>query len=162
MGQTNRMLYKNSIILILGFFLLGINSSSAQCEKLRNKRIYQILGAAEYDNVRSTEIKTYDLFYKEEYQIDLFKKVVYKLVFDVSNIPEGVIIKLHDIGNKKGVEKYELVFSSENETETDKHTYEVTMEFPLKKMQVSYEVPENTKPGCISFILGYYFKNRIR
>lgn len=156
------MFYKSSIILIFCFFLLGTTSYFAQCEKLKNKKIYQTLGAAEYDNARSTEIKTHDLLYKEAYQINLFKGVVYKLVFDVSNMPEGVIIKLHDIGNKRGAGKYELVFSSENETETDKGTYEVTMEFPLKKMQVSYEVPENTKPGCISFILGYYFKNRIR
>ena len=156
------MSYKSSSILILYIFLLGINSSSAQCEKLKNKKIHQILGAAEYDNSRSTEIKTNDLVYKEAYQINLFKGVVYKLVFDVTKMPEDVVIKLHDIGNKRGAGKYELVFSSENETRSEKGTYEVTMEFPLKKMQVSYEVPENTKPGCISFILGYYFKNRIR
>ena len=156
------MLYKNSLILIFCFFLLGINSSSAQCEKLKNKKIYRLIGAAQYDNARSTEIKTNDLLYKESYQINLFKGVVYKLVFDVSKMPEGVIIKLHDIGNKGSAGKYELVFNSENETRNDKGTYEVTMEFPLKKMQVSYEVPENTKPGCVSFILGYYFKNRIR
>jgi len=77
-------------------------------------------------------------------------------------MPEGVIIKLHNIGNKRGKGKYALVFSSENKTKTDRGTYEVTMEFPLKKMQVSYEVPENTKPGCVSFILGYYLKNKIR
>ncbi|MDG1476009.1 MAG: hypothetical protein P8Q14_02580 [Vicingaceae bacterium] len=156
------MLFKYSIISIFCFFLLGIKSSFAQCEKLKNKKIYQILGAAEYDNARNTEIKTYDLFYKEEYQINLFKGVVYKLVFDVSKMPEGVIIKLHDIGNKKDAGKYELVFNSENETKSAKNTYEITMEFPLKKMQVSYEVPENTKPGCVSFILGYYFKNSIK
>jgi len=142
--------------------LLGTISSSAQCEKLKNKKIYQLLGAAEYDNARSTEIKTNALSYKEAYQINLFKGVVYKLVFDVSKMPEGVIIKLHDTGNKRGPEKYELVFNSANASKTDRGTYEVTMEFPLKKMQVSYEVPENTKPGCVSFILGYYFKNRIR
>jgi hypothetical protein len=156
------MLSKSSYILIFCFFSIGINSYSAQCQKLKNKKIHQILGAAEYDNARSTEIKTNDLFYKEAYQINLFKGAVYKLVFDASEMPEGVIIKLHDIGNKKGPEKYELVFSSENEMRSDKGTYEVTMEFPLKKMQVSYEVPENTKPGCISFILGYYFKNKIK
>jgi len=156
------MLFKHSIISIFCFFLFGIKSSSAQCDKLKNKKIYQILGAAEYDNARNTEIKTHDLFYKEEYQINLFKGVVYKLVFDVSKMPEGVIIKLHDIGNKKGAGKYELVFNSENETKSAKNTYEITMEFPLKKMQVSYEVPENTKPGCVSFILGYYFKNSIK
>lgn len=156
------MPFKNNFIFIFCFFLLGLNSSSAQCDKLKNKKIYQVLGAAEYDNSRNTEIKTHDLFYKEEYQINLFKGVVYKLIFDVSKMPEGVIIKLHDIGNKNGAGKYELVFNSENETLSDKNTYVVTMEFPLKKMQVSYEVPENTKPGCVSFILGYYFKNRIR
>ena len=156
------MTIKNGIILIFCFFLFGINLTSAQCEKLRNKKIYQILGAAEYDNSRSTEIKTHDLLYKEKYQINLFKGVVYKLVFDVSKMPEGVIIKLHDIGNKRGTEKYELVFNSKDAIKTEKDTYEVTMEFPLKKMMVSYEVPKNTKPGCVVFILGYYLKNRIK
>ena len=150
------------IYFLFCFILVGIKSSFAQCEKLKNKKIYQILGAAEYDNSRSTEIKTHDLFYKESYQINLFKGVVYKLVFDVSKMPEGVVIKLHDIGNKRGAGKYELVFSSTETEKTEKNTYEVTMEFPLKKMLVTYEVPENTEPGCVSFILGYYFKNRIK
>ena len=134
--------------------MIGLSSYSAQCKKLKTNKIYSILGAAEYDNSRNTEIKTNKDTYKETYQINLFKGVVYKLVFDVSNMPDGVIIKLHDIGNKGGHKKYELVFNSENATKSDERTYEITMEFPLKKMEVSYEVPANTHPGCVSFILG--------
>ena len=141
---------------------MGTINSFSQCEKLKKKRIYQLLGAAEYDNYRSTEIKNIDAILKEEYQINLFKGVVYKLVFDVSKMPEGVIIKLVDLGKKRGVGKYEEVFNSQTANKTENDTYEVTMEFPQRKMMVFYEVDNNTKPGCVSFVLGYYFKNRIR
>jgi hypothetical protein len=154
-------MYKGIAILILSFFLLG-QSSFPQCEKLKKKRIYQLLGAAEYDNSRSTEIKNIDAIFKEQYQINLFKGVVYKLIFDVSKMPEGVVIHLYDLGNKRGAGKFEEVFNSTTANKTENNTYEVTMEFPQKKMMVSYDVANNTKPGCVSFVLGYYFKNRIR
>ena len=154
------MLYKKYSILFL--FLLSWSNIFAQCERLTNKRIYQLLGAAEYDNARVSEITTSENTSKEEYQINLFKGVVYKLVFDVSKMPEGVIINLHDIGNKRGIGKYELVFSSETAQKTKDDTYEITLEFPQKKMMVSYEIVNDTKPGCVAFVLGYYFKNRIR
>ncbi len=150
------------IFLILFTLFFEVNNSFGQCEKLKRKRIYQLLGAAEYDNSRSSEIKTYNEIYKEEYQINLFKGVVYKLVFDVSKMPEGVTINLYDIGNKRGPGKYEKVFSSTNATKTKNNTYEVTLEFPQKKMLVTYDVINNTKPGCVSFVLGFYFKNRIK
>jgi len=156
------MLYKNTIILLLSFFVFGLNHSSAQCEKMKRKRIYQLLGAAEYDNYRTTQIKTHDATFKEEYQINLFKGVVYKLVFDVSKMPEGVIIRLYDLGKKRGIGKYEEVFNSNTATKTENNTFEVTLEFPQRKMMVSYDVLNNTKPGCVSFVLGYYFKNRIK
>lgn len=156
------MLTKSTTILILSFFLLGLNSSFAQCERMKKKRIFQLLGAAEFDNTRSTDIKTFDYTLKEEYQINLFKGVVYKLVFDVTNMPEGVIINIHDIGNKRGPGKYELVFSSETAEKTKNDTYEVTLEYPKKKLMISYEIINNTKPGCVSFVLGYYFKNKLR
>jgi hypothetical protein len=153
---------KNTSLLLFFIFAIGIIESYSQCERLKNKRIYELLGAAEYDNSRSSEIKTYDYNVKEEYQINLFKGVVYKLVFDVSEMPEGVIIELYDIGNKRGPGKYELVFSSETATKTKDDTYEVTLEYPQKKLLVTYDIINNTKPGCVSFVLGYYFKNKIR
>jgi hypothetical protein len=156
------MIYRSISILILCFLILGANNSLAQCGKLKKKRIYQLLGAAEYDNSRSTEIKNVDAILKEEYQINLFKGAVYKLIFDVSKMPEGVTIKLYDLGKKRGIDKYEEVFNSKTAKKTKDNTYEVTMEFPQRKMMVSYDVMNNTKPGCIAFVLGYYFKNRIR
>jgi hypothetical protein len=153
---------KNISLLLFFIFAVGIADSYSQCERLKNKKIYELLGAAEYDNSRSSEIKTYDYTVKEEYQINLYKGVVYKLVFDVSKMPEGVIINLHDIGNKRGPGKYELVFSSETAKRTKNETYEVTLEYPQKKLMVSYDIINNTKPGCISFVLGYYFKNKIK
>ncbi len=156
------MMYKSALILIFSFLFLGLNDSSAQCEKMKKKKIYQLLGAAEFDNYRSTEIKNVDATLKEEYQINLFKGVVYKLIFDVSKMPEGVIIRLYDLGKKRGVGKFEEVFNSETAKRTESNTFEVTMEFPQRKMMVSYDVINNTKPGCVSFILGYYFKNRIK
>ncbi len=156
------MFYKSAIILLLNIFLLGQSNSFAQCEKLKKKRIHQLLGAAEYDNAKSTPIKTFDNSYTEQYQINLFKGVVYKMIFDATKMPEGVIIRLVDLGKKRGAGKYEEVFNSETGTLTKDGTYEVTMEFPQRKLMVIYDVVNNTKPGCISFVLGYYFNNRIK
>ena len=156
------MFLKNSLILLLSFLLIGTSTSFAQCEKLKKKKIFQLLGAAHYDNSASTAIQTYDDTYIEEYQINLFKEVVYKMVFDVSKMPEGVIIKLVDLGKKRGAGKYEEVFNSETATITKNETFEVTLEFPQRKLLVQYEVVNDTKPGCVSFVLGYYLKNRIK
>jgi hypothetical protein len=133
-----------------------------QCNRLKKKRIYQLLGAAEFDNFRTSEIKTSEYISKEEYQINLFKGVVYKLIFDASQMPEGVTIKLFDLGKKRGAGKFEEVFSSEKTKPSENGTYEITLEFPQRKMLVQYEVINNTKPGCVSFVLGYYFKNKIK
>ncbi len=156
------MIYKNATILLLSLFLLGTSNSFGQCEKLKKKKIHQMLGAAQYDNAKSTNIKHLENTYLEEYQINLYKGVVYKMIFDVSKMPEGVIIKLVDLGKKRGAGKYEEVFNSETATKTKDGTFEVTMEFPQRKMMVQYEVVNNTKSGCVSFVLGYYFGNNIR
>lgn len=154
----------NYKIILLTLFTLcfEINNTFGQCEKLKKKKIHQLLGAAEYDNARSSNIKTYNESYKEEYQINLYKGVVYKLIFDVSKMPEGVTINLYDLGNKRGAGKYEKVFSSATAKKTKNNTYEITLEFPQKKMLVSYDVINNTKAGCVSFVLGFYFTNKIK
>lgn len=148
-------------ILLIGL-LIGLSQANAQCTKLKNKHIRVLLGAAEYDNSRSTDIITSENILNEEYQINLFKGVVYKMVFDASKMPEGVTINLYDLGKKRGAGKYELVFSSATAEKTKDDTYEVTMEFPQRKMMIQYEVQAETEPGCVSFVLGYYFKNNIR
>lgn len=155
------MKQKASLIVII-FLLFGINQSFGQCEKIKKKRIYQLLGAAEYDNHRSSDIITSENYHVEEYQINLFKGVVYKLVFDASKMPEGTTINLYDLGKKRGAGKYEQVFSSSEAEKTKDDTYEITLEFPQRKILVQYQVENNTKPGCVSFVLGYYFKNNIR
>ena len=88
--------------------------------------------------------------------------MVYKMVFDATKMPEGVVIKLVDLGKKRGVSKYEEVFNSDSTEITPNGTYEVTMEFPQRKMMVIYEIAEESKPGCVSFVLGYYFRNNIK
>ena len=149
-------------VFLFASLLMVNNSLFSQCESVKKKNLQRLLGPAFYDNSRSSVIQTFDNTYVEQYQINLFKNVVYKLVFDVSNMPEGVIIKVHDIGNKKGPGKYELVFNSETAEKKDEDTYELTLEFPQKKMLISYEVVNNTKPGCVTFVLGYYFKTDTR
>jgi hypothetical protein len=156
------MNYKSILIILLSLFIFGSSNSFGQCEKLKKKRIYQMLGAAEYDNFKSTDIKKYDIEYKEEYQINLFKGVVYKMIFDVSSLPEGVVVKLVDLGKKRGAGMYEEVFNSSTAEKNKDGNFDVTMEFPQRKMMVIYEVPSNTKPGCVSFVLGCYYGNRIR
>lgn len=153
---------QKAALFILLCLLFSVGQSFGQCEKIKKKRIYQLLGAAEYDNHRSSDIITSENYHVEEYQINLFKGVVYKLVFDASKLPEGVTINLYDLGKKRGAGKYEQVFSSAEAEITEDGTYEVTLEFPQRKMLVQYQVENNTKPGCVSFVLGYYFKNNIR
>ena len=153
------MKYNVSSILLLSCFILGMSTATAQCNKMKKKKINFLLGAAMYDNSRSTDIIKHEDILKEQYQINLFKGVVYKLIFDVSRTPEDVVIKLHDIGNKRGPGKYELVFNSETAKRTKNGTYEITLEYPQKKLLVSYDVNSNTEPGCISYVLGYYFKH---
>lgn len=149
-------------LLLVAILFIGLTDSYSQCEKIKKKRIHQILGAAQYDNHRTTDILTSDNTLIEEYQINLYKGVVYKLVFDASKLPEGVVINLYDLGKKRGAGKYEQVFSSASAKKTDDDLFEVTMEFPQRKMLVQYEIPDESKPGCVSFVLGYYFKNNIR
>ena len=149
-----------TIILICS--IIAFSQADAQCTKLKNKHIRVLLGAAEYDNSRSTDVITSENMLIEEYQINLFKGVVYKMVFDASKMPDGVTINLYDLGKKRGAGKYELVFSSATSEKTKDDTYEVTMEFPQRKMMIQYEVAPETEPGCVSFVLGYYFKNNIR
>jgi hypothetical protein len=156
------MIYKSILIFLFSFFLIGTSNSFGQCEKLKKKRIHQLLGAAQYDNAKSSDIITFAGTYKEEYQINMFKDMVYKMVFDATKMPEGVVIKLVDLGKKRGASKYEEVFNSDSTEITPNGTYEVTMEFPQRKMMVIYEIGEDTKPGCVSFVLGYYFRNNIR
>jgi len=153
-------MFKYVFSFVTAILLLGITISNAQCEKLNKKHIKNLLGAAVYDNHKTSEVITTADPYVEKYQINLFKGVVYKLIFEASKLPEDAVINLYDIGNKRGAGKYELVFTSENAELTKKGTYEITLEFPKKKMLVVYDVMDNTKPGCVSFVLGYYYKDK--
>jgi hypothetical protein len=152
-----------ALLILISLVVFGVIQVNGQCTKTKKKRIYQMLGAAEYDNHKSTEIIAHhEEKLTAEYQINLFKGVVYKLVFDAYQMPAGVTIKLYDLGKKRGVGKYEKVFDSSTAKKTKNDTYEVTMEFPQRKMLVQYEIEGETKPGCVTFALGYYFKNNIK
>lgn len=130
----------------------------AQCD-ISKKELSNAIYPALYDNHRTTLINTYDNPYEETYQVNLFKSVVYKLVFKTDLMPDSVSIKVYDIGDKKGHGKYKLLFDSKTGEKNDNGDFELTLKFPNKKVLIVYDVPENTKPGCVSFVLGYYFKN---
>lgn len=148
----------STLLLVVGLCISSI--SFAQCSKLPKKKIKQILGSAIYDNHRSTDVVTTENAYIESYQIDLFRELIYKLIFDVTKIPEGVVIKVYDIGGKNITKtKREVVFDSSKQAAEDGY-YEMVLKFPQKKLLISYEVLNETSPGCISFVLGYYYTNR--
>lgn len=154
------MSLKKVILLSLTLLVVGTTLVNAQtkCTKMKGNRMNELLDGAIYDSGKPTKIESSDNAYEVKYQINIFKGVTYKLIFDVSDMPEGVIIKLYDLGSKKGAEKKEQIFSSKEAKKTENNTYEIALEYPQRKMMISYSVNEGVDPGCTHFLLGYYMK----
>lgn len=146
---------------IKGIFILlflGLTGSCqvchAQCEDMNSERIKILLGDAMYDNFRMTKIITAENPYDIEFQVDLLRNFVYKLVFDMTDKSEGVVVKLFDLGNKKSTIEPILLYASSENVMSENSTFDVSFEAPKTRLLIKYEVKDATYPGCVSFVLG--------
>ena len=152
----------HTILILLISLFLGIDEVSGQCGELNSKNIQDLLGESVYDNFRRTEITNSDDPYEIEFRVDLLKNFVYKLVFDMSEKSEGVIIKLYDLGPKKKNELSEpqLLYTSSEDKMDDNAMFDITFEAPKTRMLVKYEVKDATYPGCVTFVLGVFMRDQ--
>jgi hypothetical protein len=151
-----------AMICLTFIVLIGsVNTSKAQCKDMNSERIKNLLGEALYDNFRSTDIEYSKDPYDIEFQVDLLKSFVYKLVFDMSAKSEGVVIKLYDLGKKKENSEPKLLFTSSDELMGENAIFDVTFVAPKTRMLIRYEVKDATYEGCVTFALGVFRKEKI-
>ena len=140
--------------VLFGFSFLNSMDSYGQCADMNSERISLLLGDAVYDNFRMTKIKNSKDPYDIEFQVDLLKNFTYKLVFDMTDKTEGVVVKLFDLGDKKSTEEPELLYTSSEDVMDGNAMFDVEFEAPKTRMLVKYEVKDATYEGCVSFVLG--------
>jgi len=128
--------------------------STAQCTDMNSERIKNLLGSAIYDNFRMTKITSEENPYDIEFQVDLLRNYVYKLVFDMTEKSEGVVVKLFDLGDLNSKMEPNLLYVSSEDVMTENSTFEVNFEAPKTRLLIKYEVKDATFPGCVSFVLG--------
>jgi hypothetical protein len=141
--------------LLLIFFFYELK---AQCNHLKNKEIKEMLGSFIYDSSRETNIKNNESVQNIEFEVLLFKSNLYKMCWDISELPENTVIKLFEkttSGTKKNL------FNSEV-AEPDKNMYSVVLKDISRSVIISYSVPEQSEAGCVKFVLGFSFKNEIK
>ncbi len=151
--MKKELLYSFLIIVILS---LSTQSSSAQCTDMNSDRIRTLLGDAEFNNFRMTKIETSENPYDIEFQVDLLKNFVYKLVFDMSEKSEGVVVKLFDLGKKKEKIAPKLIYSSGEDLMDENKNFNISFKAPMTRLLIKYEVKDATYEGCVSFVLGYH------
>lgn len=139
--------------------ILGSNQCShAQCDDVESERIKMLLGDALYDNFRLTKIEFSKDPYEIEFRVDLLRNFIYKLVFDMSQKSEGVVVRLYDLGKKGQDEEPKLLYISSEDVMDENVTFDVTFEAPRTRMLIKYEVKDATYEGCVTFILGVFLR----
>ena len=85
------VMYKHLSVTVIILTLLNsvFSQQNNPCGEMKPNYMEEFLGEAVYDNFRRTEIKYSENPYEIEYQVDLLKNFVYKLVFDMSDKSEG-------------------------------------------------------------------------
>ena len=142
------------VCTVFSMLILSPNLAVGQCTDMNSERIENLLGEASYDNFRRTEITYSKDPYDIEFQVDLLKNYTYKLVFDMTDKPEGVVVKLYDLGAKKEAAAPKLLYTSSEDIMDENSTFDVTFTAPKIRMLIKYEVKDATYPGCVSFVLG--------
>ncbi len=138
--------------LIVALLILATGVVQGQCEEKDTQEIKKLLGNYYYDSSRISDIYTYNRAQTQEFKVRLFNASIYNFVFDASDMPKGVTIKLFELG-KKGVRKE--IYNSKNDNLTRYKTYTHRVVNPSKKMAIVYDVPAGTEMGCITYILGF-------
>lgn len=141
------------------FFLLAFSFSAfSQCTNLTNKEIKNMLGTFIYDSSRETSFKNSEAKQKIEYEVLLFASNQYKMCWDVSEAPSGITIKLYE---KQANGKMNILFNSDV-SEPENAVYATVLKNISRQVVIVYEIPANSKKGCIKYVLGFSMKNEIR
>jgi hypothetical protein len=122
----------------------------------------ELLVDATFDNFRRTTIENAENPYDVEFQVDLLKNYIYKLVFDMSGKSEGVVVKLYDLGPKKKASEPKLLYTSTEDIMDENAVFDVTFEAPRTRMLVKYEVKDATYKGCVTFVLGVFKNDKLK
>jgi len=141
------------LFVLLGLIFTSVNSN-AQCTDMDSKRLKVLLGDSDFNNFRMTKIENTEHPYEVEFQVDLLRNLVYKLVFDMSQKSEGVIVKLFDLGKKKEKVAPKLIYSSSEDEMDENKKFNISFKAPMTRLLVKYEVKNHTFEGCVSFVLG--------
>lgn len=153
---------KTIIGLILMVSILAPLFGSSQCTDMDSDKIKNLLGDAVYDNFRRTIIENAKDPYDVEFQVDLLKNFTYNLIFDMSGKPEGVVVKLYDLGKKGETSAPKLLYTSSEDIMNENATFDISFEAPKTKMLVKYEVKDATYEGCVTFLLGVFLRDKTK
>lgn len=144
-----------SFLIFIAFFL-SLQDVKSQCTDMNSDYLKTLLGEATYDNFRRTTIEYAKDPCDVEFQVDLLKNYTYKLVFDMSEKPEGVVVKLFDLGTKNEDKEPQLLYTSSEDIMDENKTFNISFEAPRTRMLVKYEVKDATYKGCVTFVLGIF------
>jgi len=148
----------------LAFSLCIAGSAFSQCREMSNKEIQGLIGGAIFDKARCTEIKKEEQTYKEEFALKLNRRVIYKLVVDARKLPEGTQMWIHNLGKDKlpkdmdaaDAKEYPEVFYLDYNSNTKKGLHEISLKNPRSNFRVRYEVLNETFPGSVTVLVGFY------
>ena len=149
--------------IALLYFSINLSLSAQQaCVDINHDSLLLLLEEANYENFRRTEIVYAEDPYDIEYEVHFLKNYTYKLVFDMSGKSEGVVVKLFDLGEKKSAQTPTLIYESSEDIMKENKTFEVDFKAPKNRLLVKYEVKDATFPGCVTLVLGYYAKKKLK
>lgn len=153
--------YLSISIIILAFFTSVKAQKKTPCGEINKAIVQDLLGESIYDNFRRTEIENSENPHDIEFRVDLLKNFVYKLVFDMKDKSEGVVIKLYDLGPKKKKEAVEptLLYTSSEDKMDENAMFDITFAAPRTRILIKYEIKDATFPGCITFMLGVFLRD---
>lgn len=144
-------------IIFLSVALISFKLN-AQCNHLKNKEMKDMLGSFIYDSSKETAIKKNENAQQIEFELLLFKSNMYKMCWEISELPPNSTIKLYEKTNNGGKK---IIFNSET-SEPDKNIYSVVLKDISRSVIISYNIPEPATGGCVKFVLGFSMKNEIK
>jgi hypothetical protein len=153
----------NILLIVLGLALAPSFAAApaTKCDQKKPKELQGLIGRFYFDNSIVNAFDDYDRRQIQETHLSLYKRSVYNLVFDASMLPKGVNIKVFEKEKEKDPKARKLLYSSANDTISANSTYSYKLPFPDKKVVVVYDVPEHTKRGCVTLVLGFRTKEDV-
>jgi hypothetical protein len=148
------ILYSLLASVILLSTAAKIESNECDVRVLKNGLIQLLKPDYKYDSSNTSRFILESKMQGTEIEIPLYSTEKYRLLFNTSNLPVNVDIKIYN--KKVGSKNRKLLYSSsDEETEGKIFTYEPVNQ---NKVYVDYILPgveEKGITGCIVFLLGY-------